>query len=126
MNNKIRCNDCEHVFSNDDIEKELKGDISCPNCGSKHQTVTVTISEQITSYDQLRGKVNEDGRKKPIKEFISGSELYVDRGDIVNKQRVIDRVNDYYMELVTDQDGNIIKHDEGKLSEHRGHGSAKH
>jgi UDP-N-acetylenolpyruvoylglucosamine reductase len=40
--------------------------------------------------------------------------------------RVIDKVNDVYKELILDSSGKVIKNVKMKLTQHQGHGSAKY
>lgn len=59
-------------------------------------------------------------------ESISGDDLHRNSGKWYNKERVIDQEKDYYRETIADPEtGEVIYHQEHKLSEHRGHGTAK-
>lgn len=64
------------------------------------------------------------GKKIRVDQF-DGWEVRKALGDMVRKLRRIDKDADTYQERVTDRDGNVIHDCQERLSEHRGHGSAK-
>lgn len=111
------CNECNEEFKN---ESDL-----CPKCGSEKKNIRITVQDDIKLYDQVKIKSKGiiEGRKT-IQETIDGYESSFN-GDIVNKVRVIDNIKDVYFEEIKDLNGNIIHKCEEKLSEHKGHGSAK-
>lgn len=99
----------------------------CPTCGSKHINILVWDESGLTSRESIRTKQWEGEKKgRADKETRSGDDLYRDTGEWNKLYREIDRKNDRYVEHIEDQEGNVKKHDEGLLSKHRGHGSAKH
>ncbi len=51
------------------------------------------------------------GFKRSIREIISGDEIYNAESRWVLKERIIDRENDNYSELVTDPDTGTIIHE---------------
>jgi len=72
----------------------------------------------------MKGKHPEG--KKPFIEQVSGDDYNRDIGEWRKLERVIDRDNDAYKEVITDpKTGKVIKHCEEPLSKHTGHGSAK-
>jgi hypothetical protein len=77
--------------------------------------------------DQLRFKVKDvtkPKKKRMILEVISGSERSAN-GKWVNKERTIDKNNDQYTEVITDENGIVIHSCNEPLSVHQGHGNAK-
>jgi len=55
-----------------------------------------------------------------------GDDLHLKSGKWMKLERLIDRVGDWYREIVTDpENGQIIHFCEEPLSQHYGHGSAK-
>lgn len=103
----------------------------CPDCGSVLKTVKLRFSDSVSvkARDTLKGKVKDltfPSKKRVRREFFYGADERRSKGDYVDKEREIDRDNDYYREVVREEDtGEIIHSDEGKLSDHFGHGSAK-
>jgi len=93
--------------------------------------IHLDISENIgiSIKDRLDGKVIDPSlppKKRVRKEFIVGADKRISDGEWMDKERVIDRDNDYYKEKVVDPStGEIIHHCEEKLTDHWGRGSAK-
>lgn len=109
-----QCANCENTMK---IEEN-----QCPICGSRNMRLDIT--DEYVMFDQISLRAKNKGQKKAFKEVVSGHETS-DKYGIVEKKRVIDRENDWYEEEVKTLDG-IIAHDcKEKLSDHRGHGSAK-
>jgi hypothetical protein len=68
----------------------------------------------------------EKRRGKYDHEALRGYEFSV-KGHLMRKERIFDRKNNRYRELVVNSDtGEVVRDVEQPLSEHRGHGSAKH
>ncbi|MBL0010011.1 MAG: hypothetical protein IPP22_01415 [Nitrosomonas sp.] len=64
-------------------------------------------------------------RGKYEKEITKGNEFNIN-GNLMEKEQVIDRKNNFYKEVVTNVDtGDIIRNVKQKLTEHVGHGYAK-
>jgi hypothetical protein len=80
-------------------------------------------------HDQMQAKIKNDNlpsNKKVRKEMISGDEKRKDNDTWVNKERVIDRDEDFYKEKVTDlKTGKVLRDIEEPLSKHINRGSAK-
>lgn len=71
-------------------------------------------------------KAKGQGTGKLYIEGKSGDDLQRENGKWMKKERIIDRENDHYREVVTDPEtGKVIQHCDEPLSQHRGHGSAK-
>ena len=126
----VRCRSCgeshsEGIVSSNEVQ-------ACPNCASTNQHVMISISDNFQIYDQVEAILEDASlpsktkRKKTRVEIITGSEWSVSRQKVVNKERLIDRKNDRYRELVTDPEtGEVIHECEEPLSQHTGHGDAK-
>ncbi|RAO98373.1 hypothetical protein PW5551_10215 [Petrotoga sp. 9PW.55.5.1] len=116
---EIYCKDCR--------EKLPEDDKVCPNCGGKKRNIVVILEDKIELHDQIKGKIKENGFRRPVKEFKVGDDLYRKSGKWSHIKRHINRKDDYYKEIVKDKTtGEIIHKCEEPLSKHRGHGSAKY
>ena len=69
---------------------------------------------------------SQSGKRRDRVEFFTGDQVRKTTGDWVEKERLIDRNNDRYLEVVKEKaTGRIIHRTEERLSEHKGRGSAK-
>ncbi|HUK55579.1 MAG TPA: zinc ribbon domain-containing protein, partial [Nitrospiria bacterium] len=60
------------------------------------------------------------------RDFFHGDDLHKKSGKWYKKERIIDKDNDQYKEVISDPEtGEIIHECQEPLSEHRNHGSAK-
>jgi len=98
----------------------------------KSNDVTVHISGVSAKADvgRVAAKgVSRTGGKfkgKYAHEALRGHEFNV-KGNLMHKERIIDRKNNHYKELVVNTDtGEIVRDIEQPLSDHTGRGSAKH
>jgi hypothetical protein len=104
----------------------------CPVCGSLSRLVhvyahdSVKVHESIGLVQKRPGFVGRSGRSKGgvVMRLFSGAEQSAD-GTWVHKVSLFDRLNDRRYERVTDEDGNLLHHQDHPLTEHRGHGSDK-
>lgn len=121
------CRSCGHRF---DALPSLDPS-RCPQCRSVELNIHLGISENIGILikDRLDGKVVDPSlpkKKRVRKEFMVGADKRRSDGEWMDKERVIDRDNDYYKEKVVDPNtGELIHHCEEKLTDHWGHGSDK-
>ncbi|HET6515412.1 MAG TPA: hypothetical protein VFG09_09665 [Thermodesulfovibrionales bacterium] len=94
------------------------------------RNVHITFTESVTSYDSRRAKQKDLSKKSKDKlrvDSLSGYEHCHRLNKIVEKQKVIDKNNNLYHEKITDpQTKEVIHQCNEKLSDHRGHGQAKH
>lgn len=119
----VQCKDCEKILNTEDVHADFS---ECTYCGSTEISYTLSFSDNLSVHDQAKGKVKVKGRRKPIREFVSGDELFKTKNKWVIKQRIIDRENDRYFEKVVDKETDEVIHEcDEPLSEHFGHGSAK-
>ncbi len=117
----VKCNnpDC-------DFELDYPGQ-ECPKCHSK----IIFLNDSIDlSDDYLKLKIKDEpnykSKKHPFnKEKVYKKEIYRDTGELNDIYREEDRVNDIYREVIKGPDGSIKINKTEKLSEHRGHGTAK-
>jgi hypothetical protein len=83
----------------------------------------------LEMHSSISGVAKDPARPKKKRDrvrFFSGDQLRGSKGDWVEKERVIDRNNNRYTEVVKDKaTGEILHQTEEPLSEHRGHGSDK-
>lgn len=77
-------------------------------------------------HEKLGTKAKRKDKGKPFVEQVSGDDFQRKSEKWVHIDRIIDREQDIYKELVTDpKTGEIIHKCEEPLSKHQGHGSAK-
>lgn len=116
---EIYCKNCGQKLS--------EGDIVCPKCGIKKRDIALTFKEEIELHDQIQGKVKEKGIKRPVQEFKVGDDFHRKSGKWYHREMYIDRKGDFYKEFVKDKTtGEVVHKCEEPLSNHKGHGSAKH
>jgi hypothetical protein len=87
--------------------------------------VLVQVSETVTVRDSVSYKAKRPGEKRPIVEGRAGASFFVRDQEWHDVERVIDRGNDRYLEVVRDGVGEEIRRVDEPLSEHRGRGDAK-
>lgn len=120
-----KCSDCGAAIDTGADNSQPR--TRCNACGSTRRTYKIDITETMNVMDGYSLKGKRPDQKKPYIEDRSLPDYSHSRGKHVHLQRVIDRDNDNYFEKVTDyQTGEIIHHCEEPLSQHQGHGSAKH
>ena len=86
-----------------------------------HDGLKVGSSVRAVAY--AAGKSRKKGRRW---EIWSGDVISRALGRLVKKDRLIDPEADFYRETVVDPaTGDALHHDEGRLSDHQGRGSAK-
>ena len=119
---EVRCSECGELL-------EVVGEADrepCRRCGSLKRTYSEHLESKIQLRSKLRWKHKRPGFRRALAEGVSGSERSVRSGRWVTKKRLIDRENDWYEELVVDEEsGDTVHESRERLSDHRGHGSAK-
>jgi hypothetical protein len=84
---------------------------------SASDTIAVGVKEFIEIHAKMRG------RKRPMFERQVGDQFFRKESRWVHKERLIDRENDRYTELVVDPaTGTVLLHRDEPLSQHRGGG----
>ena len=97
--------------------------VTCPNCGSTERAINVFIQDEGHPYASIRAKSFSPNSRKFQMDVISG-EIKNKDGKIVKKTRVIDRAKNLYSEKIVDQQGNVLRETNERLTDHKGHGSA--
>jgi predicted RNA-binding Zn-ribbon protein involved in translation (DUF1610 family) len=111
------CSQCGKLIENAALEPRQP----CPHCGSIARTAHESVHETITSnvYLKTHSKHREGGRKV-VREVYEGDDLHRNTGKWNLLRRVIDRMNDWYDEVIRDRHTNEIIHEKHEpLSEHR-------
>jgi hypothetical protein len=122
---RVICSNCKTQFE-DDSNVPLGVRKSCPSCGSTFRLSTKTLAGEITSRSRLSYKGRRGGKGKPFILGTIGADLYRKLQKWMRLERVIDRENNLYEEVVKDPStGKIIHHRQEPLSKHQGFGSAK-
>jgi len=99
----------------------------CPHCGSPLRHFNIAVSDSVTLHSKLNLKGRRPGLKRPFVEQVVGDDLHRKTGRWMNLERVIDRLKNWYYERVTDpRTGTIVHESNEPLSDHTGHGSARH
>ena len=118
----VKCADCGEALALDTTGP-------CPACGSEKRHFGIALGDTLAMHSSVSGVVKDPSqprKKRDRVQFFSGDQLRGSKGDWVEKERVIDRNNDRYTEVVKDKaTGEIIHKAEEPLSEHKGHGSDK-
>lgn len=114
----VMCGDCGAA-----VDEAKAGACSC---GSTSRIYDVTLTESIDLYDGLRAKARHGGTGKPYLEVKVREEVFRKKGSRVLRSMRIDRDNDRYSEVVTDQQSGATVHRcEEPLRAHIGHGAVK-
>lgn len=120
------CDECHATF---DFSGD-PADTRCPECGSRSLTRTLLahdgIGIRLTEHLTLKAKDPAyPSRKNPRREVRSGRRPDAS-GRAVDEWRLIDKGADKYEERIVDpRTSEMVHQDEGRLSEHHDHGSAK-
>jgi hypothetical protein len=119
---EVRCSDCGQPLDVAD-EKERE---PCDRCGSLRRTYSEHLESTVQMRTQLRWKHKRPGFRRALAEGVSGSERSVRSRRWVTKARLVGRQNNWYEELVMDEEtGEVLHEAREPLSGHTGHGSAK-
>ncbi len=122
---RVVCSNCKTEFEDEpDVLPESRK--PCPSCGSTSRLFFKAPEGEITPRSKLSYKGRRCGKKKPFIWGTVGADLFRKIQKWMRLERVFNRENDYYKEVVTDPiTGDIIHHCEEPLSKHQEHGSAK-
>ena len=97
----------------------------CPSCGLMTRVVKTGASDRFEFHESLETKLRRRGSSKVVQRQRVGDSLTKRDGVWRKEVLVIDTEADLYKHQITDPDGAVVHNDESKLTEHRGHGSAK-
>lgn len=123
INVKFICPKCKNNLN--------ESDKACSACGHKGKFIDVQIKESLRLLSGTKNKIKniikgKKERKYITREMYLGDELRKSKGDIVEKLRDIDRLNNSYTEVVVEKEsGKCIHCCKEALSAHYGHGSDK-
>jgi hypothetical protein len=119
------CLDCDTVLQAAPAPNSTH-DAPCPNCGSRAQKLLIGASDAATAHDDADLKARPTGSREVLRHVKSGSELFRRAGEWQNRHRDIDFEHDHYVEVITNESGNVVRSVDEPLSKHRGRGTAKH
>jgi hypothetical protein len=99
----------------------------CPRCGSLKRTIHIDVlTETLELHEKAKWRSRDSRRGKPLRWGVIGDDLHGRSGRWSLLERIFDRIKGVYYEHISDKEsGAVIKHCEERLSDHRGHGSAK-
>lgn len=121
----VHCGACKTEFQ-DRANVATDTRRSCPSCGSTARLFLNTVAVDVTPQVTLNYKGRRGGKSKPFVVGKIGADLFVKLQKWVHLERVIDRANDRYKEVViVPTDNELIHRCEESLSQHQSHGSAK-
>jgi len=129
MSTTVNCAECGIALPAGHASQS--SDLPCLECGSVKKNIRLEFTDNVgvEVHDSLRGKVKDPSlpsKNNPRVDFFSGDDLCKSDGKWMRKERVLDRDNDHYKEVVIDPETEeVIHHNEEPLTEHFGHGSAK-
>ena len=121
----VYCDDCGAVVR-PDLPDGTRA--PCVACGGTTQQVRILIEETMTLHDEVRIAVRdgEPGLVAPHLRVRTGDSWSARLRRWLHRTMRIDRKNNTYEETVVDpQTGEVVHHDAGPLSAHRGHGDAR-
>lgn len=126
LESHVACGGCGISLGEPTSQRAAEGE-PCPQCGSLLKHITIQVEEGWDWHESLGVKTRHGESGKPFHETLTGEDLQVSSGRWMRKERIVDRENDRYFERVEDPEtGTVIHQCDEPLSEHRGHGSAKH
>ena len=99
-----------------------------PDCGATQREISVEIRATATGragVGRKLGPAQRVGRRKYSREEYDFPAFRRADGTLVRRYTLIDRINDWYEECVTTEDGEVIHCCKERLSKHYGHGSAR-
>jgi len=109
------------------VTTEARADGHAKQFSCEHTHYDIRLEDTLTFHAGLGYKAKSQGKGKPYIEGKGGDDLHRKTGRWMHLQRIIDRARNWYTEVVTDPETGMVVHRcEEPLSEHWGHGSAKH
>jgi hypothetical protein len=121
----VKCAKCSTVI-NDAPDVPVADRTLCPTCGSTARLFEVEIRETSVLRDSRGMKARHGGAGRPFFEAKEGANLHRKSGRWMQRDLVIDRDNDRYLERVVDPETGAVIHEcEEPLSQHQRHGTAK-
>lgn len=119
-----KCAACGTVLNPPAADSQVR--LPCPQCGGTVRVIDASIELSSVLDFFLGFKQQRPGYKRPIAEGWTGRDFFHKEEKWVQKESLIDRVENRYLERVTDPaTGNVIHECDERLDQHTGHGSAK-
>jgi hypothetical protein len=121
---RVECADCGYGFgASAGITHE---GLTCPECGSERRHIVATLTSTAQVRSRIDTKARREGARKAFLEERSGDDLWRKFGKWMKLTRLVDRDRDRYFEHIEDPEtGEVARHVDEPLSQHRGRGSAK-
>ena len=124
--NSVRCGNCG-LQLDEDASTSTENRLPCPACNSLTRAIDVSVYDEVTTKERLGMKGRHRDGGKPFIEQVHGADWHRDTRTWRHIDRIIDRENDKYYEVVKDpKTGEILHECQEPLSKHRDHGAAKH
>jgi len=118
---EIICADCNSVLLNENDK--------CNKCGSSKKIIKIHFEDTMPEMREIFCfKVKDktkNSKKNPVLDVFQGIQIRKSTGELVNKEREIDKINNRYYEHVETLDGKELHLCDEKLTDHQGHGNAK-
>ncbi len=121
------CLGCGTIIG-DRLSTPVDAQAPCPSCPSAQRFVALEAHDscEIQAYEQIRLKDRQGAGPKALRIVKAGDDFHNKSGQWNKLERVIDRRNDWYDEVIIDPStGSVIQETHEPLSQHQGHGSAK-
>lgn len=124
---QVECAECGHVFADAVEATRLVDRPTCPICGATARKGSILAQSviQVTSDTKFVGRSSGGGRPF-VKGWLKREWFHrLDRWHRV--ERIVNRRDDTCDEVITDAEtGDVVHECHEPMSEHRGHGSARH
>lgn len=121
----VRCGKCGaelHEAPGTAVEQRAP----CPSCGSLTRQFAIGIASVVTPRSKVKFKGRHAGGGRPFVEAVVGSDLHYVSDVWMRLERVLDRADNRYREVVVNRATGAIVHEcDEPLSAHRGHGAAR-
>ena len=103
MNNCARCG--QSIEEGSKIEER----VPCPRCGSRDRALSITLTDHVESHEKITVKQRSHAGVRPSLELTSGDDFHRKSGIWMKLERVIDRVKDWYHEVIINpKTGDIV------------------
>lgn len=121
----IKCVECDGDLG-EGLNAALDESLNCPSCGSTGRKIEIVIAERLEMHSQIGIKARHGDSGRVFLESKFGDDLHRKTGQWNHLERVINRKDDQYKEVISNpRTGEVIHQCEEPLSQHFGHGSAK-
>lgn len=119
----MSCADCGEVIRVGDLTQ-------CPKCGSHRLALSVreTVAPPLVSvFFEATDPSRTGGKKKRMRIWghVRWEPSHMLGGALVRVRQLFDKEADRYIHEVVTKDGEVLHHQDHRLKDHQGHGSAK-